>query len=182
MSSEDEEMEFKYRPDTPEDENDLSPPAGIPSTSQSRYNRIYQDFHKWNKIKGATPVSQAVLLKYFSELAERSKPPTLWAYYSMLKNTLKLYDNTDMHSWSKLRNFIKQQNTGYKSVKSKLFTRTEIEKFINEAPDDQWLDLKVHERQSNCNGFIIVTNSSLFVGRLHFRNQWRVRFKQLCEH
>ena len=143
MSSENEDMECEYQPDTSEDETTSSLPQALPSLSQAKYNVAYDNFQKWNMTKGTTPISESVLMKYFTEMAESSKPTTLWGIYSMLKATFRINDNIDITSWLKLRDFIKKQNSGYKPATAKLLTRTEIDKFINEAPDEKWLDLKV---------------------------------------
>ena len=140
--SEDEDME--YRPDESEDEDSsLSLPQALPSASQGRYRLVYDNFQKWNMVLGATPVSETILMKYFMELAEKNKPTTLFGTYSMLKATLRINDNIDISSYSALLKFLKQQNVGYTPVKSQLFTIEEIEKFINEAFDEDWLHYKV---------------------------------------
>lgn len=146
MSSEDEDMESEYCLDTPEDavfkEAFLNPPD-LPLLSMKRYNTTYDLFQKWNKVNGATPVTEDVLMKYFSELAEKSQPSTLWGIYSMLKATLRLKDEIDISSYSKLIEYLKEKRAGYKPVTTKMFTEKEIEKFINEASDVHWLDVKV---------------------------------------
>lgn len=140
MSSEDEDMEYKYFPDTPEEP---SKPHVIPALSKLKYDKAYDDLQRWNKKNGETSISQTVLLKYFMQMAEKNKPNTLWAYYSMIKATLRSNDNIDITSWSKLLDFLKRNNRGYKPDKAKLFTEDEIEEFLNDAPDDKWLDVKV---------------------------------------
>lgn len=112
----------------------------------NRYNNAYDDFQQWNKLHGATPISEDVLLKYFSKLAEKGKPSTMVSYYSMLKTTLRSKDNIDISTWTELNVFIKKQYEDYKPVKSTFFTKEEIEKFLNEAPDE-WLDVKVNEKK-----------------------------------
>lgn len=135
---------MEYQPDTPEDEeSSLSLPTALTARSKAKYNVAYDNFQKWNTVLGATPVSETVLMKYFTELAEKSKPTTLFAIYSMLKATMRINDNIDISSYSALLKFLKQQNVGYTPVKSHLFTKEEIEKFINEAFDEDWLHYKV---------------------------------------
>ncbi|KAJ6646736.1 hypothetical protein Bhyg_01950 [Pseudolycoriella hygida] len=96
----------------------------LASGSKSRYKKTYQDFQKWIKLKGETTITEDILLTYFSEIGEKNKPTTLWAYHSMLKATLK------------------SKNIGYQPVKPKMFTLEEVAKFINEAKDEYWLDVK----------------------------------------
>lgn len=142
MSSEDtdDDMGSTYHPDTAEE---VDKSVQVPSVSKVKYNRAYEHFQKWKKSKRANSLSQKVLMDYFTEMAVRSKPSTLWVTYSMLKTTLKFNDDVDIGSYSTLNDFLKRQNVGYKPTKVPLFTDEQIEQFINEAPDEQWLDVKV---------------------------------------
>lgn len=134
---------MEYQSDSPEEENNLSLRSALPSRSQAGYKTVYKFFQKWNAENGSAPVSESLLMKYFRELAEKSKPTTLCRIFSMLKATLGTNDNIDISSYSTLLKFIKKQNAGYTPAKSKLFTKEEIEKFINEASDEDWLHCKV---------------------------------------
>lgn len=138
MSSEDDE-DMDYCPD----ESIRSSNNVVPALSKPKYEKVYEEFQKWNKLKGGTPVTQNILMKYFTDLAERTKPSTLWAYYSMIKATLRSNDNIDITSWSKLLDFLKRKNVGYKPTRATTFTEQQLETFMNEAPDEQWLDAKV---------------------------------------
>lgn len=120
MSSEDEDMEFKYRPDSPDEVTKAT--NVIPPLSKDKYNKVYDDFHRWNKLNGAPPITEKVLLKYFSVLSQKNKPTTLWAYYSMIKATLRANDNIDITTWSKVLDFLKRNKAGYTPAKAKLFT------------------------------------------------------------
>lgn len=179
MSSDDEDMECEYQLDSPEEEEveeeetSLSLPQALPSVSQAKYNTAYELFQKWNMVNGATPVTENVLLKYFADLTKRSKPTTLFAVLSMLKATLRINDGIDIAPWSKLFGFVKTQNAGYIPTKANLFTKEEIEKFIDKAPDEEWLDAKVKRMEGKQSAsFTLVLKvklklSSLLVGRLH---------------
>lgn len=141
MSSEDEDMEY----DTPltQIKADSLSLEGVPSKSSEKYGKVYDDFQKWNEINGATPVTESVMMKYFLELADKSKPTTLWVYHSMLKSTLRINDNIDISSYAALIKFLKEKNAGYKPVRATTFTEELMDKFMNKAPDEQWLDVKV---------------------------------------
>ncbi|KAG4068834.1 hypothetical protein HA402_004982 [Bradysia odoriphaga] len=139
MFSEDEDMEY----DIPLIKAGSSNAEAVAPKANPKYSKVYEDFQKWNETNGATPVTESVLMKYFTELAEKSKPSTLFVYHSMLKSALRINDNIDISTYSTLINFLKGKNAGYKPVKATVFTEEEIDKFINEAPDEQWLDVKV---------------------------------------
>ncbi|KAJ6646735.1 hypothetical protein Bhyg_01949 [Pseudolycoriella hygida] len=124
----------------------------LPPMSKIKYTKIYNDFQMWFKKLGKPPITETVVLRYFSELAEKSKPSTLWTYYSMLKATLKLNDKVDIGAFYGLLRFLKTKSSGYEPVKAKMFTEEEIKRFITEVPDDKWLDLKVICIFSVCGG------------------------------
>ncbi|KAG4068899.1 hypothetical protein HA402_005047 [Bradysia odoriphaga] len=139
MSSEDEDSMDVDVPHALNKTNNHS----LPANSQAKYNLTYQIFQKWNKSNGWTAISEELLIKYFTELETKNKPPTLVAIFSMLKATFRINDNIDIGGYSKLLEFLKQKNAGYKPSTTLLFTDDEIEKFLNEASDDLWLDVKV---------------------------------------
>ncbi|XP_011687447.1 PREDICTED: uncharacterized protein LOC105449760 [Wasmannia auropunctata] len=87
-------------------------------------------------------LSENVILAYFTELSHTHKPSSLWATYSMLKSTLNVNNNVNIHNYPKLVSFLKKQAQGFKSRKSKTLTAEEIKKFLDEAPDNKYLDLK----------------------------------------
>lgn len=144
MSSEDEEMGY----DSPDEENlSASTTVALPAISKSKYDKVYDDFQKWHKKLGAkSPISEDLLMTYFTELADRSKPTTLWTYHSMLKATLKFNDDIDIGMYTTLVDFIRKTGAGYKPNK-KNFTEADIEKFINEASDEKYLHVKVQQQR-----------------------------------
>ncbi|KAJ6640294.1 hypothetical protein Bhyg_13044, partial [Pseudolycoriella hygida] len=115
----------------------------LPLKSKSRYDQTYQEYKKWQGIKKASSNSERVMLSYFSELREKVCPGTLWSKYSMLKSTLKIYEDVDIGAYASLIAFIKNQWKGYEPKKAKVLTEMELRRFIDEAPDVAWLDVKV---------------------------------------
>ncbi|XP_044260666.1 uncharacterized protein LOC123008737 isoform X2 [Tribolium madens] len=61
----------------------------------------------------------------------------------MLKTTIFVNENVDISKFLKLRAFLKRQNAGYKPKKSNTFSREGISQFLEEAPDDKYLLMKV---------------------------------------
>ena len=129
--------------DTSSEDESPTPTATQNSRTQIRYENFYKDFQKWKRSKRIASVSENVLLGYFEMLAKKCKPPTLWQYHSILKTKLKLNEDIDITPWAQLTDFIKTENIGYQPERVKHFTAEQIEKFINEAPDEEWLDIKV---------------------------------------
>ncbi|KAJ6646733.1 hypothetical protein Bhyg_01947 [Pseudolycoriella hygida] len=117
--------------------------VALPPASKDKYIKVYDDFQKWNQLNGNGPITEKLLLKYFEEHAEKSTASTLLVLHSMLKATLRVNDNIDISSYSELFHFLKMKKSDYKPCSSKLFTDDEIEKFLSEAPDQAWLDVKV---------------------------------------
>ncbi len=90
----------------------------------------------------------------------------------MLKNTLKIHDDVDISKYAKVMSFMKRYSEGYKSIKAKVFSEDEIRKFLFEAPDIQWLAVKVSNMMRNKMIECTIATNGLtklfryFVGRL----------------
>ncbi|KAJ6642594.1 hypothetical protein Bhyg_07547 [Pseudolycoriella hygida] len=134
------------RPGTPDELIEMAKGATmdlLPLKSKSRYDQTYQEYKKWQGVKKASSNSERVMLSYFSELREKVCPGTLWSKYSMLKSTLKIYEDVDIGAYASLIAFIKNQWKGYEPKKAKVLTEMELRRFIDEAPDVAWLDVKI---------------------------------------
>lgn len=115
----------------------------LPQKSKDVYEHTYQQFMDWRSNKCATSFSENVIVAYFSELSNKMKASTLWKTYSMLKTTINIKHNIDLGNYPKLRAFLKRKSDGFQAKKSKTLSAEEVEKFINEAPDDLYLATKV---------------------------------------
>ncbi|XP_063544513.1 uncharacterized protein LOC134752749 isoform X5 [Cydia strobilella] len=116
----------------------------LPTKSKEKYNITYENFISWRKQKNITSFGEDVLLLYFEEMSAKYKPTSLWAYYSMLKSGLKRSHNVNIKEYYQLRAFLKKLSEGYgKKGKVKVLTFENVEKFIDEAPDDKYLATKV---------------------------------------
>ncbi|KAJ8975103.1 hypothetical protein NQ317_017871 [Molorchus minor] len=104
----------------------------LPTKSRSLYDIAYNRFKNEN-----------VLLAYFSENAKNYKSSTLWAQYSMVKSCLIIYDNIDISKFPKLIAFLKRTGDGYQAKKSKILTKSEIDRFLSSADDKEFLMIKV---------------------------------------
>jgi hypothetical protein len=103
----------------------------LPQKSMKRYGQEYDIFMKWAEDNDVTIYNEYVLLAYFQAKSQNLKSSTLWSIYSLLK--------------SKLIAFLKRTKDGYVAKKSRILEIEEIEKFINEAPDEtyEYLLMKV---------------------------------------
>lgn len=116
----------------------------LPEKSKEKYLCAYNKFLEWQKKKNTRSFSENVFLAYFSELSKTCKPSTLWSCYSMLRSVISTKENINMKNYTKLIAFLKKQSVGFKSKKSKVFSSENIEKFLNEAPDEIYLAAKVN--------------------------------------
>lgn len=115
----------------------------LPEISKERYINTYNDFMKWREDKNIKSFSESVFLTYFNRLCSKLQPSTVWSRYSMLKSTLNVKHNVDLKNFHNLTAFLKRQSQGFKSKKSKVFTSHEVEIFLNDAPDEIYLAVKV---------------------------------------
>lgn len=115
----------------------------LPAKSGNKYLAAFSAFMEFRKRKKIESFSENVVLDYFKELSEKYKASSLWSIFSMLRCTLNIHQNIDIISYEKLQAFLKRQSDGYSAKKSKVFTRENVEKFLTEAPDYEFLATKV---------------------------------------
>lgn len=123
----------------------------LPKQSRENYEKQYFEFQTWcsDKRVKLNKISENVMLAYFKLLSEKYKSSTLWSIYSKLKSTIQLHHDVDLSKFVKLKLLLKQKNVGYKAKKSKIFSKEELTKFFAEAPDKQYLLIKVNNTYSN---------------------------------
>lgn len=117
--------------------------ACLPEKSKKRYYKALSCFENWCTTNNVVAITEDILMAYFYQLSKKFKPSSLWAYYSMLKGTLKVKMGVDISSYNQLSAFLKQNGKGHKPKTSKVFTEEEMKRFIVEACDEAWLDVKV---------------------------------------
>ncbi|KAJ8973628.1 hypothetical protein NQ317_001970 [Molorchus minor] len=112
----------------------------LPTKSRSLYDIAYNRFKKWCAEKNVQVYSENVLLAYFSENAKNYKSSTLWAQYSMVKSCLIIYDNIDISKFPKLIAFLKRTGDEYQAKKSKILTKSEIDRFLSSISIIKYFD------------------------------------------
>ncbi|XP_031352052.1 uncharacterized protein LOC116180103 [Photinus pyralis] len=115
----------------------------LPEKTRERYQKEYEDFKEWLKIKRINLVNEDVLLAYVKGKSEMYSPNSLWTKVSMLKLTLKVYDNIDISRFGKLFAFLKRKSEGYRPKKSNILSEEQVMTFLLEADDGVWLLEKV---------------------------------------
>lgn len=134
----------------------------LPDKSHKKYMAVYDKFISWKSAKNIESFSENVMMAYFIELEQSYKPSSLWSIYSMLKSTLLSNHNVEVKKYLKLTAFLKKQSTGFRSKKSRILTSEEVERFLNEAPDEIYLATKVTNIYSFSIVFINNENILLF--------------------
>ncbi|XP_063391498.1 uncharacterized protein LOC134677015 isoform X3 [Cydia fagiglandana] len=114
-----------------------------PVKSKDRYIYAYENFLTWRKDKNTDLLNEDIILSYFEEMSAKYKPSTLWAMYSMLKCGLKRNHNICMENYRRVVALLRNLNKGYVCKKLKALSIENVEKFIDEAPDDKYLATKV---------------------------------------
>ncbi|XP_031342039.1 uncharacterized protein LOC116169963 [Photinus pyralis] len=122
---------------------DIGCSAVIPQKSRIRYENTYNIFKQWCSERNVG-VTEKVLLAYFVKRSDKLKSPgSLWAEYSMLKSTIFLYESINISTFSTLIAYLKRKNVGHRPKKAQVFTKNDMVKFLNEAPDEIFLIHKV---------------------------------------
>ncbi|KAL7306260.1 hypothetical protein TKK_0001694 [Trichogramma kaykai] len=86
----------------------------------------------------------------------------------MFKTTISCFDNIKLNEYKKLITLLKKKNKGYLRKKSATFTKENVSKLLNEAPNNQYLGAKV---------FMIFSISGA-VRRLEFINLLKKEVKE----
>ncbi|KAJ3655878.1 hypothetical protein Zmor_014987 [Zophobas morio] len=143
MSTSDEDTSVCTPPEIRKEASNVQCNQLLPQKSKEFYLKVYAQFKDWCKIKKVAKVSENVLLVYMEEKAKNKKASSLWATFSMLKQTLKLKENVDISKYYKVIAFLKRKNDSYTPKKAAVFEKHQITKFILEAPDEIFLSSKV---------------------------------------
>lgn len=88
------------------------------------------------------------MLVYFHKLSTKFKPSSLWSKYLMVKSTLQKFYNVVMNKYNRLTAFLSKCSRGYEPNKSKTLETKDVEKFLSEAPDANYLSIKVGRQYS----------------------------------
>lgn len=93
----------------------------LPRASKQLYTSAYNNFKKWRRDNGCNSFCEDVMLAYFFHLSKKYVPSSLWSVYSMLKSTMKAYNQVDISQYQRLISYLKKQCVGYKPKKSLVF-------------------------------------------------------------
>ena len=115
----------------------------LPTNSNEKYELEYAMIVSYKKKIRTTSSSENILIAYFTELKKKYKPSLLWNYYSMLKTTPIIKEKIDIDQYCALPLLLKKEAKGFESEKLKVFTVAQINKFLQEVPDIQYLAHKV---------------------------------------
>ncbi|XP_031341708.1 uncharacterized protein LOC116182764 [Photinus pyralis] len=115
----------------------------VPIKSKKAYKKEFDRFCTWRREKNVTGASEKALLAYFSERSKICKPSCLWTYYSMVRAMLRLHEKIDISKYGILISFLKAKNVGYKPKKSQVLSREQVIEFLQRAPDEKYLFVKV---------------------------------------
>lgn len=118
--------------------------ALLPAKSEKIYEKQYKHFLDWCQVKDVADVTQEkVLLAYFFHHAKNLKASTVWSHYSMIKSKLIVEKSLDIGKYSKLKAFLKRNGDGYRPKKSRILDMDHIQQFLQEAPNQEYLMIKV---------------------------------------
>lgn len=111
--------------------------------SRQKYQVAYKRFTDWCVEKKIGLPTESDCLAFFIERGNCVKPNSLWTEYSMINAFLVPERGVDLKQFSSLTEFMKGRALGYKCKTSKVFTKEQIMKFVRDAPDLDYLMMKV---------------------------------------
>ena len=121
----------------------------IPQKSAAKYDNAFSHFKEWKRENHLTSSSEDTLMAFFEDMSEKYAPNTLWSMYSMIRSKLLQTENTDISKYASLKRFISVANQNYTPKKAKILSTQNIENFLNKAPDQHYLAIKVRNQKLN---------------------------------
>ena len=77
-----------------------------PDKSKRLYVSAYNNFKPWRSTKKTTLFVEDVFLAYFKDILQTISPPTLWTRFSMVKTTIRTFDQIDISTYHQLIAYI----------------------------------------------------------------------------
>lgn len=107
-----------------------------PMKSTKKYNTSWQQFLDYTEIKDRKPTEQD-FLQYFDYQRNEKKlaASTLWSSYSMINSKYQLNFGEKLQSFPRLTMQLKSYEAGYVRKTANIFSKEDIFRFIETAPD-----------------------------------------------
>ena len=115
----------------------------LPSKSKILYEKAFYNFKKWSEENKTNLISENILLAYFINLSKKYAPSTCWQQYSFLRSTILIYKKINIAEYNKLIAFLKRNSNNYKPKQSKTLSNENLREFLENAPDETHLVIKV---------------------------------------
>jgi len=120
----------------------------LPEKSRVQYLRSYERLMAWKTDEKIDKecFSETVMLEYFNYMksTQKYKPPTLWAEYSKTRTIIQKKHNVDIH-YPELMTFLRTCKFGYQPQKLLVFEQDDLQRFLAEADDNEFLAVKVRD-------------------------------------
>nr|XP_022902136.1 uncharacterized protein LOC111414899 [Onthophagus taurus] len=97
-----------------------------------QFHHYYQKSCEKNAWCNQKCVENETSKKVFENMSKKYKSPSLWTFYSILRAVMSMKKNVE---YTQLVVLLKRQGKMYKPKKSKVLSKTNIEKFLKEADD-----------------------------------------------
>jgi integrase len=111
----------------------------IPEKSRDTYERHWNNFEAWIKEKKVSRITQNVILAYFHEIMPKYKASSLWTILSAIKAISKTKPNVNLGDLECVHAVLKQKQSKETVKKSPVFTRDQMDKFLQEAQGMKYL-------------------------------------------
>lgn len=148
---ENDSSEFTEDVDVEETSNLNDCPTSLPEKSKEKYLAAYNNFLTWKTNKGMGSVlDESVVLAYMQEMSQTLKPTTLWGMFTMLRSTIFIHEKVDVYQFKEVAEYLKKISKGYKAKQLKVFSEDQIARFLEEAPDNKYLCIKVMLIMGQC--------------------------------
>lgn len=121
-------------------------------SSNKMYEIKYNKFKEWMLFEKIRDITQDVVLRYISIIRKKFAPATASQYVTSLRYTIKKYHSIDIFTYPLVQSLAKELHILWKNkMTNKLFSLNEIQAFLLNAPDSQFLLIKVNNYKKHFN-------------------------------
>lgn len=110
-----------------------------PVKSAKKYDQTWQEFIKYSGINQGTKPTEENYLQFFDYLKNIKKYAcsTIWSSYSKLNHKHQIYFGEKLQIYPRITHLLKSYESGYIRKTAKAFSKEEIDRYLESAPDSE---------------------------------------------
>lgn len=115
----------------------------VPDESKKEYEKVYNEFKIWKQLKKITTTTENVIFSYINNLEQTYTITTIKKKISIIKTMIRIYEKIETKNYFELQAYVNKEMKNHTPKKSYALTDDDYNNFLQNADDDQFLDIKV---------------------------------------